>query len=352
MIPARAALVCAALLGSTSCKKTVPERHDPMLGKFEAIADRMCACHDTACAHATQAEMNQWSAERLKMSLEERKASPDESRRLQEAAARYGECLKRVVPGSGSGSGASAEVVIQKLRQQVEKTCACTSAACIESAMHDLAGWSWTSDLTEAQRQTIRSLEEQLATCRTRAAAPPTTDENGLAVAPSTPLLDADKIVHHTYRSLGRYVVAELALSYVRASGELDPKYGVARIALGIAKPADPEEDPDRPLGAPVAAPEPPPDVSRDRCPVLTWTKGMRNTTLAPCALALPIVRPRCTVAEVWKRAIAAKAPPEGLATLSYRPGTWTFAIDDAPRKVHVQQDIADTCEAAAEKPN
>ena len=277
--------------------------------------------------------------------------------RLEATAKRYAECFS----GANSDRPPTHERIVTDIISTVrtfsERACACTTKACAERVLQAFERFDWRADSappSKAERALLEELETTVTECVRKASAPPTVDSEGLAMPPSKPIHDADAIVRHTYSGLGKYVVSAIQLDYVRATGELDPKYGKATFVLGIARPPDPAEDPDRPLGAPIVDAAPPPDVSSDQCPIYQWTKGARATIKRACELTTAITRPKCSVVEVWRRAIAGKAPAEGLAKLTFQATpspAWTFAIDDAPRKVKVRQTIADTCEPTIERP-
>jgi hypothetical protein len=58
----------------------------------------------------------------------------------------------------------------------------------------------------------------------------------------------------------------------------------------------------------------------------------------------------RCTVIQIWQRALADGAPANAVAKISTIGGIgWTFAIDDAPRDVHFSRSYDDDCAPAAE---
>jgi serine/threonine-protein kinase len=63
-----------------------------------------------------------------------------------------------------------------------------------------------------------------------------------------------------------------------------------------------------------------------------------------------PIGSPRCTITEVWKRAIAKQAPANGLAQITYRElagaRTWSFVIRDDATGVNFSENLPDDCGA------
>ena len=360
-------VVVGLLMAVAACKKKTSKTAEAM-PKMREFRDDMCACKDKACADKVQDDMNKWSADNVR-NAGDRPERPSEAdmKQMQEIGTRYGECMARAMgvtaeptnapPPAASSTGMTGTQVVAKFQSFVDRACACTTKACTASVTRDIADWSWSggsSPPTADQLREIQALTQKTSACVAKAGGEPALDADGLANAPTAPMHDTDAIIRHTYSGLGKYVVSAIQLDYVRAGGDIDPKYGKATFVLGIATPPDPGEDPDRPLGAPIVDAAPPPDVSGEECPRFEWTKGTRSTTKTACALVTAIARPKCSVVEVWRRAIAAKAPAEGLAKLVFQPGaspSWSFAIDDAPRKVKVRQTIADTCEPTAERP-
>jgi hypothetical protein len=358
-------LVMVVGLLAAGCKRDDGAREQAAaMEKMRTFMDAMCACKDKACADKVQDELNVWSEESARNAGSHiRKPTDDEVNRMSEVGTRYGECMAHAMGADVTSrtpsppSGMTGTQVVAKFQSFVDRACACTTRACASSVTRDISDWSWsggTNPPTADQLREIQVLTQKTSACVAKAGGEPTVDADGVALAPSAPMHDADAVIRHTYSGLGKYVVSAIQLDYVRAGGEIDPKYGKATFVLGIATPPDPGEDPDRPLGAPIVDAAPPPDISGEECPRFEWTKGTRSTMKSPCALVAAITRPKCSVVEVWRRAIAAKAPAEGLARLTFQNGAspaWSFAIDDAPRKVKVRQTIADTCEPTAERP-
>ena len=93
------------------------------------------------------------------------------------------------------------------------------------------------------------------------------------------------------------------------------------------------------------------------KCPTHTWSDGVRRQSEGPCMTFGEVTRPKCSVLEIWKRAIEAGAPASGLAVMRLRPKlgdetqVWQFSIDDTPRNVHFSHQVADTCDTTLEKP-
>lgn len=164
---------------------------------------------------------------------------------------------------------------------------------------------------------------------------------------------NAEQIINATYDQLGENIVTDLKLSYVRADGTLDAKYGEVEIRIS-PRPARPE-DLQHPIGAPV-----PVTVSKTHeCSTVKWRDGTPTVNdHAYCSSRLnAIARPRCTVPEVWGRAMKAGAPANAnaLAVVELEAGarvsTWSFRVDDDPRNIHFSHSVPDTCDPTLEKP-
>jgi hypothetical protein len=137
--------------------------------------------------------------------------------------------------------------------------------------------------------------------------------------------------------------LASATFAYVDRHGALDRADGEVTLVFGRVDDGDSK----RKLGAKVRPKQPHTD-----CFQLSTTTGTWNETSTECVdtSADPL---RCTVAQIWQRAIAKKAPEEALATITVSGATsksWTFVIEDEPRKVHIQHIFADDCELAVEQ--
>ena len=261
---------------------------------------------------------------------------------------------------------ASADEDIAKLVELKDRMCACKRGdrGCADRVSEDLNRWSkeWGdragSKRTKMSPADMKKMEEvgmQYGVCMTTAF-DTGTGSSAMPPAPSPPdekVTNADRLIKLTFDGVEPgYAVSKLVLSYVRADGTIDETYGVATVELGKPAPAD---DPDRPIGAPLPA-APPSYVATERCPSFTWKRGVRTTGQTSCPMlgAEGITRPKCSVVEVWKRAIEKGAPAKALAVLELvgPPGqTWKLSIDDAPRKIHFAIDVEDTCEPTLEAP-
>lgn len=246
-----------------------------------------------------------------------------------------------------------------------DRMCGCKDRACAERVQEDLTRWSQENARTLDDRSKPREAElRQMQEVGTRygecmAKLYNTTDGPGGAL-PSPPpppgekITNADRLVKVAFDLASGFAVSKLVLSYVRADGTLDPTYGEAQLELGKPKPPDPADDPNRPIGAPV--PESPPAYDMtSRCPSYRWKGGVRTDGETSCLMfGAGLARPKCSVVEVWRRAIEKGAPEKALAVLALTGppmASWTLSIDDSPRNIHFSIDVEDTCAPTLEKP-
>ncbi|MBL0214627.1 MAG: hypothetical protein IPQ07_12150 [Myxococcales bacterium] len=260
-------------------------------------------------------------------------------------------------PSTGDARMTPGELLAQ-VRGHADRICACTDPQCITTRTQELITWSQSAAHlpTAADSPELAAQGARIQKCIDARGKPPVV-LTGFPDAPATPVTSADQLVRHTFDGLTGFAVARLELAYIPASGVLDPTYSKATVSYGTSR-ALLEDDPRRPLGAPVPDPEPEAVIAKRQCPEVTWRGGARSHVLRACQLVQPLPHPRCTVVEIWKQAIAKGAPPEALAVLSFRLGStpqappmWGFTIDDAPRKVHFVRYLPDACELAVEKP-
>lgn len=148
-------------------------------------------------------------------------------------------------------------------------------------------------------------------------------------------------------------------VSYVRSDGTLDATYGEIKAATGFPEPVPPRppDDSTRPTGAPIPVLPAPPRKTRETCPELEWsarTGWEKNGWTCYLGGELLGRQLRCSVVELWKRAIAKGAPPDALAVIRLQPGpngnVWSFRITDELRGVHVSLDLPDDCDPVVEK--
>ncbi len=357
------------LFALSACTKSRKVEAD--LLAFRDLKDLMCRCKDTACAEKVQQDMNRWSETNARNAP----TKPTEAvmQEMQTVGTQYGECMAKAMNANAVAEHSipppsdavptppiPEQSLLPKVRDLTERMCACKDSACVTRVTDELVAWGKSMPSNPPTPKPAELAEMQTLSTRLQGcinARGESSEIAGFPAAPTSQLKTADEIIHHTYAGLTGFGVARLELSYVHADGTLDPAYGKAAIRLGRSRTAL-EDDPSRPLGAPLPDPEPADEVAKRKCPDVAWNRGARTHTLKPCQLVDALPRPRCAVAEVWKQAIAKGAPAEGLAVLGFRRGAnpaeppyWSFVIDDAPRKFHFLKHIPDTCEVVAEKP-
>lgn len=170
---------------------------------------------------------------------------------------------------------------------------------------------------------------------------------------PSGPV-KADALIKQAATERKDLMLSRIAAKYVRADGTMDATYGELELNLIGAEPPPPPDDPNRPTGAPVRQPDPAADRGPD-CEDFRWsaTTGWapRQDEYMKMCLALGERVPvRCTVIQIWQRALADGAPDNALAKIDVIAGMgWTLSIDDDPRNVHFSRTYDDDCTPAAE---
>ncbi len=250
---------------------------------------------------------------------------------------------------------------ITKFRGFTDEVCACKDKACADKVSDDMAKWASTMASSskepkpsETEMKDMQELGTRFGECMTKLGSPPGTLPAPPAGAPKT----ADEILKQTFDQVGAATVTQLRFSYVREDGMLDPIYGTAAIHLGKPTRVKAADDPTRPIGAPVPVDPQEVDDVMARCPVYEWKAGVRSTGESSCMAFGTLVRPHCSVVEVWKQAIEDGAPAKGLAILELHPAlgagdtqSWRFEIDDAPRNIHIGKTVPDVCDPTLEKP-
>lgn len=142
-----------------------------------------------------------------------------------------------------------------------------------------------------------------------------------------------------------------IEIDYVRSDGLIDPAFGEVEVAFTTPQ-RGPEDDPDRPTGAPVKpSPKRPP-----QCHHLSWKQGVWSDRLVGCGPSSgKVLDVRCTVPIIWERAISEGAPRDAVARLSITAGEaarWTFKIEDKVRDVRFNAAFTDDCGLVAEAPD
>lgn len=140
---------------------------------------------------------------------------------------------------------------------------------------------------------------------------------------------------------------SEIYAIYIEANGTLDPEHGTFIVEYRFL--ADLTDDPKRKTGAPLK-----PSAERPaQCPKLRFQRGewKREPVYSGCSDVMVV--PKCTVEHIWKRGLAAGAPAEALASISYvaRIDAWRFAITDKPRGIDIDKYFSDDCKPVLEKP-
>lgn len=267
-----------------------------------------------------------------------------------------------------SGPRHTIAAAIEKLEDFADQVCECADRACADKVQAAMATWATQladthrDDLkpSDAEAKAINAVTTRLTGCTQRfltddpmppvdVTPPPTADDPGVAPRPAR----ADQLIRMALdwaaRQHVRHAVDELRLEYVDAQGLLDETYGTLRIQFGRARTA--QDDPSRRTGLPV----PPTTNQPTECPRLEWSRarGWRPTA-GPCR-EIDGGAPRCTVPQLWRRAIEHGAPADAVAVLERSvpdagAGEWLFAISDKPRKVDIEHVFDDDCPLAVEQ--
>jgi len=260
--------------------------------------------------------------------------------------------------GAAVACNAAEDPALRDMRARIEgvaaEVCACSDLACADRVNAARAAWAGAAKspnkLGPAALREMEAANERARACeaRLRAAAIPAVDA-GAPVDAGPPAIASPADAANVLRVAREWAdgdrVARLEVAYVGADGVLDPVHGRVEVRFGSAPVA--ADDPQRRTGAPVA----PPAERGTPCARSKWaaTTGWALED-APCKAVAP--GPRCTVREVWTKAIAMGAPADALAVLTYdttMQPIWLFVIRDAPRGVNVQLAIPDACALAVE---
>lgn len=167
--------------------------------------------------------------------------------------------------------------------------------------------------------------------------------------------LTADVLIQQAKQRAEGYALARIQIEYVGPDGMLDPRYSKGLVAF-TQRPAEPDDDPQRPTGAPVPKP---PRPQRPKCPTWSWEPGAWTPTEGYCG-AQQIKAVRCPVTVIWQRAIDDGAPRDALAKLTLLGKSerstgglrWSFEIRDTTRGVSFARSYADDCGPIAEAPD
>jgi hypothetical protein len=165
----------------------------------------------------------------------------------------------------------------------------------------------------------------------------------------------ADALIHTAQTLAKGFDLSRITVEYVGPDGLLDPRYSKGSIGFTEGR-EEPDDDPDRPTGAPVARSSP---SSRPKCPTWSWEPGIWVQVETRCK-AQRIEAVRCPITVIWQRAIDDGAPRDALAKLtligtSWRATAglrWNLEIRDTVRGVSFMRSYADDCGPIAEAPD
>lgn len=287
-------------------------------------------------------------------------------------------CVAVALVGCKSSDGTrEAREALAKMLELTDSMCRCTDRICADKVQEEMTLWAQqmakkgdrSAKPDEALMKQMVEVGTRYAECMTAAMSPSTTPPSEPAAKPplETPIPDIvpistpDALIAQAYRTASADVfVSKIELRYITATGTFDPKYSEATITMSRRPKPEPPDDPARPTGAPVREPTRSLDemLAEVRCPQLRWSEHGAAADEAACGGAVPLERPRCTVAAVAKRALTSGAPDKALAVIVLdggdKPGKrprWLVTIDDPRRRVHFETHVADDCEVVVEKP-
>ncbi len=252
-------------------------------------------------------------------------------------------------------------MAVVKMSEYADKMCACKDKACADRVNEELTRWSTEMARDAGQVRDHKPDEEAMkkmvdagtryGECMTKVMGEPYATPPREDIPPASTTHDADVLIREA-RTWARgkhpqHFVTDARINYVDSNGELDPEYGEVVIAFGRSfRSAD---VPKRKIGAPVVVQKEP-----DDCFQLSWKRGAGWSRTTFGCNETDEVNMRCATRQIWMAAIQRTAPPQGLATLSWRPtangGSWEFRIQDEPRKINIVESFEDDCPLAVEK--
>lgn len=256
-------------------------------------------------------------------------------------------------------------MAVDQMATFTDDMCRCLDKACADKIQDQMTKWA-TEMARDAPKQQpkpdealmkrMTEIGQRYGECMTNAMMsepPPAAAPAALRddIPPATTTRDADTLVREA-RAWARakqpeHLVTDVQIDYVDANGVIDGEFGAVAIMFG--RPAKKADDPKRKIGAPPA-----PTTRPDDCFQINWSPSVTwSRTTYGCGDAVDVAN-RCTVTQIWKKAIAAKAPDAALAKIEMRPlaagAAWTFVIQDEPRGVDIRESFADDCPLAVEK--
>jgi hypothetical protein len=241
-----------------------------------------------------------------------------------------GGCKKK---GGGVGENLAAE--------WRDAVCACKDMACVTKAGEEI-----TKRVDPTKYRAGEIDNAAIAAAQKCLEAIARADQPAEQPAEKPPTADALIASVRRWQKNARMSISNISVEYVDSTGMLDKEYGRLSVSYGLLK--RPADDPNRKTGIPVKVTETP--VTCDSLTFKTsWT--VDRNAFCPDEEPHPV---QCSVAQIWQRAIAQKAPQDAIAVISYRnvePPTWSFQISDEPRAVNVDLSFPDDCEQVVEKP-
>lgn len=253
------------------------------------------------------------------------------------------------------------ERTIATIDELATSMCACVEKACAERVQATMTARWQELTKTESERKPTADQTERMTAAMQRYSAcmdkamrvevvPPEARKRPqrTELPPPAMLADADTLIAsaRAWASVRHpeQLLASVTLYYVDANGMLDGEHGELYAVFG--RPAR-DDDPERKTGAPLR-------TKRRDCVGVTWARGRGWMKSEEACVQVHEAGIRCSVREVWKRAIANNALTDALATiqLAMKPDerTWGFWIKDEPRGVDIHHAFYDDCEMAVEK--
>lgn len=242
--------------------------------------------------------------------------------------------------------------------------CHCGDKLCADKVQDEMSRWSADmakrasadNKVSEADARLMQEVGTRYGTCMTKVMSGDV-EPTGVGSAAAPIAGDVSALLRQIRQRAGqkgrKLEMSKLEIRYARADGALDAEYGGMSVDFRVP-PAPPADDPKRPIGAPL--PPPPSGQTSMDCPSFSVEHGriVEGTTL--CMGFQRLAPPRCTVAQVWARAIADQAPKAALASLDLHESgedaqAWEFAISDPPRNIDFKHTYPDDCEAVVERP-
>lgn len=252
---------------------------------------------------------------------------------------------------------------VAELEQVRDRACACRDRACISAVEPVASKYGDRDKLTFRERTIVDAtnacIDKFLLSLRAEGASTPPRDA-GVSIdapppeppkpeVPEPATADALLTAARAWQQALHPGLSpwEIHGAYIEADGKLDPEHGYFIVEYRFL--ADLTDDPRRKTGAPIK----PSGARPTLCPKLRFQRGEWQIREAHGGCRDVTTVPKCTLASIWKRGLAAGAPAEALATVSYygQISRWRFAITDKPRGVDIDRYYADDCKIVVEKP-